>query len=114
MTCPGNGCSGHGSCRFISVATSEEVSTCESTSLSCSAECVCDAGYGGNSQCGLTNDELLTASAYREQLLVSISALLSLEDVSELSMNSIIASIGAVAQVPEQLSISPRREVSLR
>ena len=56
-------CSGHGSCRFVDIGGST-VSSCGETDVHCSANCVCQGGYGGVS-CSLSPAELIAREAAR-------------------------------------------------
>ena len=56
-------CSGHGTCRFVDIG-GNTVASCGETNVHCSATCVCQGGYGGES-CSLSPAELIAREAAR-------------------------------------------------
>ena len=97
-------CSSHGTCQYRMYDTMELVADCSLLSLDCFAECACDVGYEGTSNCGLTDEELAARNNFRSQMITGIVALTGLEDNTEENVLSWVNAMNEAAVKSDELS----------
>lgn len=97
-------CSGSGTCITINTDTGKTVTTyCNIFNVSCSVECVCDAGYYGQT-CAYTAAELQHRKNVRDLIFSGFDSALSAENLDTSSISEHCASLVAFAQDPYQIS----------
>jgi hypothetical protein len=101
-TCP-SACSGHGQCMFSSVISGQPLDWCAPGDFSCEASCNCVDGYGGTS-CGLTLDEIKSRQQMRQDVIVGLLRLTTIEDADAQSLQSLITNVNSVSQSIDELS----------
>jgi hypothetical protein len=73
-------CSGRGQCIFSDRTTKETIATCSMGDISCSAVCICDAGYAGTG--------CIKTDAVLDQLKTLKASLISILDINMLKSDS--------------------------
>ena len=86
-SCPSD-CSSHGTCYYRFIDTKEIISECSALSFDCEAECDCDTGYEGTSNCALTDSEVSSRNTYRSQMISAVVVLTSLEENTDANVVS--------------------------
>ena len=96
QTCPSSTtdeCSGHGSCIYRDSSRNLLARECTvSEASTCSASCVCVAGFGGE-DCSLTSDELADLDAARLLLCRTVAQVSALSDPSPQLLDSLVSSL---------------------
>jgi hypothetical protein len=82
----------------------ELVPECSSLSLDCYAECDCDPGYDGTSNCALGAKELEERNSFRATMISGILTLTSLEDNTESNVVSWVNAMNNAAVKSDELS----------
>jgi sugar lactone lactonase YvrE len=103
-SCEGNGCSGHGTCKYKSLTTNQFISTCFENDLSCSPICSCDPGYTTNAICDISDEQAAVKMMYRENLLNGIQTLMGVEDVSDQSLSNWMNNVNEATKSSGELS----------
>jgi hypothetical protein len=102
-----SGCSGHGTCIFVSLKQLDKVlETCYDKEFDCKAECLCDEGYGASPACDLSDEEASIKASYRESLVSNVAMMMSLENPSAESVGSWISSLSEVSQASGELNLA--------
>lgn len=109
-TCPtgrgGDGsrqCSGRGNCSFVDSRSLVNVATCSVHDITCSAQCICQTGYGGDA-CTLQTSDLAAAVHARSLLISNLQLLTTQEDPSNETVLSWLAGAIIISQNQEELS----------
>jgi hypothetical protein len=103
-SCEGNGCSGHGTCKYKSLTNNQFIPTCFENDLSCIPICSCDPGYATNAICDISDEQAATKMMYRENLLNGIQTLIGVEDISEQSLSNWMNNVNEATKSAGELS----------
>ena len=93
--CP-NDCSNNGVCVYININTNSHISMCNTTDVSCYAECQCAAGFS-SSACDITTAEQQWSSDYRATMISQIATVAKV--TSNPSVNTINGWVGNLVEL---------------